>query len=351
MKLSRLLPIVILLFCWQGLSAQDVHYTLFNMSPLRTNPALTGAFNGTARLGGIYRGQWFNLDASMTTPSFYVDAPIIRGFRDRDWVGVGLMFLSDQAGPFDLQTSLGGLSASYHLALDKKATSILTLGAQYGQATRKATFNNPLAQQNIETNFGGGGENETEFNAMGNADKNTNYNDISAGLLYRTQLDKTSALELGLSALHLNSPSAGLLGSGGGVGVGTGGQDADRKMTFITHGKYDRMLDEKWSMSPTFFFQTTEGGGNEIVLQAWAGRKVNEDLTLNFGLGGRFGDAGQVLFGADYKDIRAALSYDVNLSSASTITNNVGGFEISAYYIIKIYKQPEIPPAILCPRF
>lgn len=350
MKFSRLLPILVLLFCCLGLSAQDVHYTLFNMSPLRTNPALTGAFNGTARLGGIYRGQWFNLDASMSTPSFYADAPIIRGFRDTDWVGVGFNFLSDQAGPFDLTTNLGGLSASYHLALDKKANSILTLGAAYNQVQRRAEFRDPIAEQNIGVGFGGGGMNETEFNAMGMIEQNANYSDISAGLLLRTKMDKTTMLELGIGALHLNSPAA-RLGTDGGVVGGTGAQDSDRKMTFITHGKLDRPINDKWSMAPTFFWQTTEGGGNEIMLQAWAGRKINEDLTLNFGLGGRFGDAAQVLFGADYKDLRAALSYDINLSSATSITNNVGGFELAAYYIIKVYKTPELPPAVLCPKF
>lgn len=344
MKFSRLLPILVLLFCCLGLSAQDVHYTLFNMSPLRTNPALTGAFNGTARLGGIYRGQWFNLDASMSTPSFYADAPIIRGFRDKDWVGVGFNFLSDQAGPFDLKTSLGGLSASYHLAVDKKANSILTLGAAYNQVSRRAEFRDPLAEQNIGTGFGGGGLNETEFNAMGNLEKNVSYSDVNVGLLFRTKMDKTNALELGVAALHVNSPAAKLLDTGN-------GDDSDRKMTFIMHGKFDRKIDEKWSMSPTFFWQTTEAGLNEIMLQAWAGRKINEELTLNFGLGGRYGDAAQILFGADYKDLRAALSYDINLSSATTITNNVGGFELAAYYIIKIYKTPELPPAILCPKF
>lgn len=345
MKFSRLLPILVLLFCCLGLSAQDVHYTLFNMSPLRTNPALTGAFNGTARLGGIYRGQWFNLDASMTTPSFYVDAPIIRGFRETDWVGVGFNFLSDQAGPFDLTTALGGLSASYHMAVNKKGTSMLTLGGAYNQVQRRAEFRNPIAEQNIGTPFGGGGTMETEFDAMGQLEKNISYSDISVGLLYRTELDKTSSFELGVAALHVNSPEANLLNLGGNP------EDAERRMTFITHGKLERKIDEKWSMAPTFFWQTTAGGANEIMLQAWAGRKMNEEFTLNFGLGGRYGDAAQVLLGVDYKDLKAALSYDINLSSATAITNNVGGFEIAAYYIIKVYKTPELPPRILCPRF
>jgi hypothetical protein len=110
MTLSRLLPVLLLWLSLGALSAQDIHYTLFNMAPLRTNPALTGAFEGTARIGGIYRGQWFSVNGGgdMHTPSFYIDAPIIKGFRDRDWVGVGAVFVQDNAGPFNFRTTVAG---------------------------------------------------------------------------------------------------------------------------------------------------------------------------------------------------------------------------------------------------
>ena len=39
--------------------AQDVHYTQFYNSPLTTNPALTGVFNGSYRIGAIYRCRQF----------------------------------------------------------------------------------------------------------------------------------------------------------------------------------------------------------------------------------------------------------------------------------------------------
>lgn len=355
MKLSRLLPLLALLFCLESLSAQDLHFTLFNMSPLTMNPALTGAFEGTARIGGIYRGQWTNVGSGFVTPSIYADAPVIRGFRERDWVGVGLLFLSDQAGTNNLDLNLGGLSASYHLALDKKGSTMLTIGAQYNQVNRRLNAFRAFSEQNIETGLGGGGLNpgNTEFDAMGGSERNTDYSDINAGLLLRSAIDSESSFEIGFSALHLGTPNAGLRGGGamGGPTPGGGSTPSDRRLTFISHGKYETMLDEKWSIAPTFFFQTTEGGRSEVSIQAWAGRQINTDLKLNFGLGYRVNDAAKVLIGADYKDLRAALSYDINVSSANPITNYNGGFELAAYYIIKVYKKPELTPKVLCPRF
>lgn len=342
MKLSRLLFALVLVFSLQGLSAQDIHYTLFDMAPLRINPALTGAFSGTVRLGGIYRGQWFAVPgaSNVETPSFYADAPIIRGFRDKDWVGVGFSFISDQSGRFNLKNTFAGLSASYHLALDKKANSILTLGAQYGQVQRRINYGiGDLLSEEIITDAG---TNEFAGGTLGGDQvEEKSYNDINIGLLYRTKLDRTSSLEIGLATLHVNSPEARL------ITAGTG----DRKMTISAHGKYESAIDETWSMAPAVYFQTTQGGKSEILLQAWAGRKMNKDLKLNFGLGWRVGDAASLMFGGDYKDIRAALSYDINIrTTASSITNTFGGFELAAYYIIKIYKQPEIPQKVLCPQ-
>lgn len=354
MKLGRLLPILLLFFCWQGLSAQDIHYTLFDYAPLRSNPALTGAFSGSVRVGGVHRSQWFAVNSfnDYGTSSFYADAPIIKGFRDQDWVGVGLFVVSDRYGDASsIQTSGGLLSASYHFA-NKKRTNVLTIGGQYGQMQRRLDLNSPISQETIDVGFGGGGigTNQGEFAVGGmDAPPEPMYTDISAGLLYRSQIDKESHIEIGLAGLHLNSPDNSLSSTGGG-GMGIAGA-ASRGMTVVSHLIYSRELNNNWSINPKLYFQSTEGGGSEMMAQAWVGKRIKPDFKLNFGLGGRVGDAAHVLVGADYKDLRMALAYDLNLSGANTITNYQGGFELGAYYIIKIYKKPELPPTILCPRF
>ncbi len=349
MKLFRLLLLMLIVHATATLSAQDIHYSLYNMSPLTLNPALTGAFSGTARIGGIYRDQWSSVVGGnkFATPSFYVDAPIIRGFGKKDWVGVGFSMMTDKAGSLKLQTASSQLSASYHLSLNKKGTSILTLGVQGGSVQRRSK--DPLVEvfeDEFGTGIGGGGLGAG--NSVDNPEGSASYLDFAAGLMLRSKLNDVAAMELGVSYGHLTKPDYALLQAMGGTGSTS---DAGKRPPRITaHGRYDQQLNDKWSVSPTFLYQSTSSA-SEFALQAWAGNQINKDFRLNMGLGYRFSDAGQVLLGGDYKDLRVALSYDVNVSSLSTASNYQGGFEIAAWYIIKIYRKPTIKTRILCPRF
>lgn len=347
------------------LSAQDVHYSLHNMSPMWLNPAKTGDFNATARIGGIYRGQWYSV-SGISTPNIYVDAPIIRGLRDQDWIGVGFSLIADNAGDNRLNTTNSVLSAAYHLALDEDRDNVLTLGAQYASVSVSLNPRNFLAQDNIAIGLGGGGMGSGAGEFMGgtmggggnmDAPFNDSYTGVNAGLMLRSRLADDNLLEVGFSMLHIGSPRLSLLTGGGGTGGGGGGgggvgnvpAERRRPATIHAHATLDYGLSDKWRFLPTVFFQQTRSTSTASI-QAWAGRQVNEDVMLKFGLGYRTADAGKVLFGIDYKDVRAALAYDIPLGQTSPVDDNLGAFELSAYYLLRIYKQPEVTPKILCPR-
>ena len=59
----------------------------------------------------------------------------------------------------------------------------------------------------------------------------------------------------------------------------------------------------------------------------------------------------QVLVGFQKGDFRAGIGYDLTLSTLADANNRNGAVEIAANYIFRIYKQPEVDPAILCPKF
>ncbi|MEL7124499.1 MAG: PorP/SprF family type IX secretion system membrane protein [Bacteroidota bacterium] len=355
----------LLLFCFLmmlsfgGIKAQDIHFTMFDMSPLSLNPAYAGAYKGTARIGGIYRDQWASfLRNQFTTTTFFVDAPIIRGFRKEDWVGVGMVTINDQAGSSRLRTSANFLTASYHLALDKARKNVLTLGIQGGSMSRRLDDLSLDFGSEYDPNYRDpdgtiGGFNRgvatpgSAFQPEQAISREPSSLTINAGLLLRMKLEDGQEADIGVAVGNVNQPELNFLGAAGG---GSNNNDDGRPMRITVNGRYRTMLTEKVSLTPSVLFQTQKGT-NEIAAQALAGYQIKENIELLAGPSFRLGDAFALMAGAQYDDLRVGLAYDFNISSLNQASNTLGGFELAAYYVIKLYKKPNVKPALLCPEF
>lgn len=327
-------------------SAQDVHFTQFRMAPLTLNPASTGAFSGSYRLGGLYRDQW----STYGTASFYVDSPITKGLRDQDWIGVGGVFISDRASVSDFEGAspkAGSLkrsgfigSVAYHLALDKKQTRILSAGVKVGSMGLKLEDD-----FRFESEIVGGGNMVEDL--PGPQDDGKSFLDISAGLTLSGRTPKTNTYyKLGFSVNHIAAQRVSLLQTGSGSGGGRGG--SNQPMWIIVHGDYGFDVSDNLLVDAGVLGQFL-GGAREVSAQARVGYRVKNKSTVVYGgLGYRLGDAAALLLGLDYKQFRAGLAYDLTLSSLSTPNNAV---ELAVSFIGNIYKRPKIDPVIFCPRF
>jgi len=329
------------------------------MMPLAFNPAETGAFYGTYRIAGIYRDQWIAISGvpdEFKTPALSVDLPIIKGFRDQDWVGVGGMFFSDKAGELGLKTGSFKLSAAYHLGLNKKGTTVLSLGYQFGSVGRRISMNG-LEKLRLESNsFGQDPGAPNGDPALDNIEElKINYQDHVGGVFFKSQINKTNVLEFGFSVGNIGNPNTSLLSGGGGMGPDTVPPSPrfESPMKFIGSASYRALVNDKFALKPIFFMQTL-GKASEIVAQVIGEYLLNPEkqMVLRTGVGYRFGDALQLIVGMDFKDnIKVTLGYDINLSKLSAASNGIGGFELSAVYIGKIYKKPDPDPILFCPRF
>ena len=361
MKSSVTVVIALLLFT-SHLRSQDIHFTLFDMMPLVFNPAETGGFYGTYRISGIYRDQWIAISGvpdEFKTPALTVDLPIIKGFRDQDWVGVGLMFYSDKAGELGLTTGSLKLSAAYHLGLNKKGTTVISFGYQFGSVGRRIS-NKGLEKLRLESN----GFDPTMPNGdplLANVDElKTNYKDHVGGVFFKSQINKVNLLEIGFSVGNIGNPNTSLFGSGGGQTPQPPPNPpppptprAESPMRFIGSASYRALVNKNFALKPIFFMQTL-GKASEIVVQVIGEYRLNPEkqMVLRAGMGYRFADAIQLIVGMDFKDnIKVTLGYDINVSKLSAASNGIGGFELSAVYIGKIYKKPDPDPILFCPRF
>ena len=348
----RLLLVGGFILSWGQASAQDSHFTLFDMSQLRLNPAYTGAYEGTARIGGIYRNQWLTaLDTnSFNSRVIYLDAPIVRGFRKQDWVGIGSYQMGGEAGAGNLETQKTALSLAYHLGLNK--TTRLTLAGNYGRSQKTVEASSFRFEDDIKADLGIIDPSQKAIEQSSIRTPVERINSVGAGFMLRTAIDKQNLLEIGGSLDNINKPRASQLGRSTIDTMITPVDNSKVRLPMLVgfHAKYKTVINEKFILTPTFYYQTNEGGGNEIALQTWIGKPFKQGV-IHGGLGYRVGDALQILGMYDMDDLRVAASFDVNLSKFTPASKGVGSFEVAAYYILKMYKKPIVKPAILCPEF
>lgn len=318
---------ILLIFSTSHLMAQDIHFTQFQMAPMNFNAAQTGLFNGTARLGGIYRDQW----SIYKTPSIFIDAPILNIMK-KDWLGIGFSAIKDEAGAAKLNYTGAKLAVAYHHAFDKKRKTVMSIGAQYGLMGR--TVNRDLLRFEDEI-LAGPGAVSIDYAKISDA----KFNEIDAGINLRSILSKTSDISIGVGLNHLNAPKNGQVDNG-----------YKMPMRLIAHGQLNMDMGKKWILSPAFLFQKISSV-SEFELQGVGAYKMNPDWNLRGGLGYRLGDAAQVILGATYKDLNVGFAYDIGVSGTNSALKNIGAFEIAANYIFKIVKKPVVDPVIFCPRF
>lgn len=321
--------------------AQDIHFTQFDLAPLTLNPALTGDYEGTFRIGAMYRDQWRSVvDNAFSTPTTYIDAPILN-IGTNGWLGAGVSVLNDQSGVYQLTNQLLGASLAYHHALGASQNTRISIGGQYNNFSRRIRNASSFLTEDIWNMGGSAGDVDQDIQNILNTGT-VSVADINAGVAFSTILGGDSnqtRITAGVSAFHLNNPDEGLIGSG--VTLPT---------RIAAHAKVDYDLNSKWVLTPGLYFQTM-AGATETNLFVMAGIRMNDDFLFQFGQGYRFGDATNTMIAIQYGQLRAGMSYDINISDLRTVSNFRGGVELGVSYIARIYSEPKSDPVIICPRF
>jgi len=345
------------------LAGQDLHYSYYHYTPLDVNPANTGAFSGSYRVSGIYT----NKGGALTNREFQnftlsADAPIVRGIRKHDWIGVGIQadvinnlngsgdrFLTDLNDPNKSAQNWTfiKLSAAYHLALNKKQTNIITLGAQLSNGKRSfPNFSVNDTRAGIVTNLDSDLNQLRQLSRGNTGDLKFTYRDISMGLLFNARR-KTSDLRLGFALEGIFGPR-----------IGTSSINTSKPDTVETkflglniHGEYKMDINKRTSIIPAFYYYSL-GAANAFNVNTHAWYKINPDKEFKGGVGLGVRNLRDVIvyLGAEMNDIQIGFAYDLNIDSRAIASNGLGGFEICARYLGKIYKKPKVKPIIFCPR-
>jgi len=346
MKLRTTFYSILFLFASINLSGQDLHFSNYTYSPLFFNPANTGAFEGTYRVGASYRSQFFTFfDNPYVSTLAYVDSPVSFALNENGWIGAGLMIYQDQVGDLGIgHTGVMGNTA-LHYALDDDYEQVISIGAQFGMINYKSKIK-------LFDPGSGLGRNDFDFSFVDEDNFKPSYIDASVGIRYQQTLSKTNSFIAGASFQHLTSPSYNFSSSSVMNSIGS---------RINVHGQYITSPSDRVTWKPTVYFSMTEGFTNTI-LQVLGEYQVNKksETRLNYGLGYRVGDAAIMTMGFIYKGWNFAFNYDLTLSSASQYDNYTGGIELGVFKTFVVNKKPkkikkgdqEFLPNLkmLCPR-
>jgi len=349
---------------------QQSHFTDFRMAPSQLNPGLTGAFKGTYRINGLYRGQWNGFGDSKGLRTLVGSAEFnVKGglLLDNDWVSGGLSFYQDEAGSARRKYTATGFSIGYHLGMDKDYKNVFSVGLNYGSLGSSVGSHILRGQLDGSTQpdfssgqFGG------ECDLPGcdtRQDNQPKSNDISLGFTYKTEINE-NPLRIGVSMLHLNQPETTVArGRGSGIDSTGGGPigptpPTNRKedpfsRVLAFHAETSTLLSSRVRLNPAALFMVSAGTA-EFQIQSTLDYLVSpkDQISITGGLGFRplpSFDAGYLMAGVKIKDLTFRLSYDITLSSLRQVGGG-NGFEMSVGYIGKIYRDPKVDKVIFCPR-
>lgn len=337
-----------LLFFLPKALAQDKHFTQFYASPLTLNPALSGAMEGSYRVGAIYRDQWRKvLDNPIKTFSMAADLRFDANKRNNseDAIGLGIMFFNDKVSVVDFSTTQIAVSLAYHKALGVEQDRFLSLGIQGGLTQRNVTYES----LNFHDEFNGlTGYTGTTSELL--PTNNFAFPDLNVGLNYTSKFAGEGRFFAGASIHHVLRPTVSFYDQASAAPGGRLYQKINAQLSASI--PFDRS--NRVSMQPrvlaamqgahmeintgtNFRFAMGQYGSSAIHFGAWA-RPVRNDGGFGF-------DAVVALMGLEINSMLFGISYDLNLRALQA-NQRQSAFEVSVSYLGEYDNEK-----ILCPKF
>lgn len=345
-NLQKILIGALCLFTAISVSAQDIHFTQFYMSPLNLNPAMTGVNNCKTRMIVNYRNQWasaLGANAYNTySASYDQKMPVGR----EDYFGIGGSVWGDVAGESRFGTTQARLSLSYSkkMAGYRKKASYLVIGADAALSQRRISEGDLRWPSQITAQGPISGPSGEPF-----FDSDFIYPDIAAGLLWFSVIDEQTNWYLGAALHHLNQPNVSFFGS----------NPVSLFSRTTVHGGAQFPVSLRMSVLPFFVFMAQGphrefNGGASVRFALGPSRTSNQSWQVgawyrlgNQVEGGLHSDAVILSTRFNYDQFSIGFSYDFTVSEFSQAGSVNGAFEFSLVYQIC---GPE-SRGVYCPRF
>lgn len=318
---------LLLILAGMDVMAQDYHYSQFYASPITTNPANTGVFNGDIRAYTLYRMQWFTVTTPYKTFTVSLDAPIFKNkMKGDDFFAVGVNFSNDNEGTVRLKTNSYNVAMSFTKFIGGRHKHNITLGYTIGYNTKTVVLGG------LKWNSQWDGTNYNSGMASGEpGGGGKGYLDMSTGLIWNFTTTHLFRSSLGFSFHHFTAPN---------VSIAGGADKLWPKFSVQWNIGYKLSETSNTTLQPSLMAAQQgsslliNGGLNvKYVLEERSRYTTNQsDKAFYIGAFYRFRDAAYVTFRYDYMDFSFSAAYDINISGLTPASKTVGGFEFMLMY-------------------
>jgi len=322
---------IFLFVSFLAVKSQDIHFTQYYFSPLNTNPAYAGDFDGDYRIVGNHRSQWKAIDSKQyVTSGLSYDQNIdIYGHQ----IALGINFAHDQVSIGAQNQNKLEIVGSYKKTIKGHKFSG---GVQFGLLHKSLNFDKFKYPNQFDMESGY--FDNTGISNNQNFARNNIYRlNINAGIAWSKKISSKIEPLVGFSLVHINTPKESFLEN-------EGNTFPLRKILDVNVRYY---LSEKNTIIPTFIYMN-QNKAQELVWGVMLRHKVAKNKHQLFdvfgGISSRHGfsrtyDALNLLVGGTIREFQLGISHDINTSSLSTLSGYQAAFELSLIYIAKNTKS------------
>ncbi len=335
MCLNKILFLSVFLLFVRSAKSQDIHYSQLRHSPLNISPSNSGLINSDFRIILNHRTQWKSITTPYLTTTFSADA-LKKNILHNLNLGYGLLINKDKAGDTEFGTTQLHIPLAVHIILGKDSTTMLNVGTDFAYAH----FNINYSALKLGSQFDGEKYNPNIVGGEEFMYDNINFFDLALGF---SVLQKIKDLKIiaGLGLWHANQNVLSFNND-------KTAEIKARKHLFL----HLEIPINNFVVQPSFMF-SKQSNHNEYMsgTRFSAKCKSNRIKEIHLALWYRNKDAVITEIGVSTANLKLSLSYDFNVSDLQNVSNNRGGVELSAIYLLNkakiIYPKTHSCPAFL----
>ena len=315
-------------------SAQHLHLSNYDHSPMIISPALSGAYKGSLRIGGSYREQFRSfLVEPYETTTINVDMPLAMRLPEGQWVGMGLQLGNTSAGDLALTMSSIAANVAYHRQLGKRKSTTIGIGIQYSMSMLQIDH---AASAHFEDELLGSVDMSLDRGLLENL--STGGQGLSAGLYFQNRYSKKLSFRIGLAYNNIWRQEQNM-----------SSEHHSFSRQFTAHLDWNYQLNKKWMVHPKVLLQQLPFSRN-IVSAMGTSYRMKEKLILKTRIGHRWKDAMIMSAGADFGPYSVLLTFDMTTSTAAAYNGSQGAMEIGVSRIFTWHPPVKEKVIYICPR-